>query len=91
MIGNLNLLNLSHRSIPAGTVLVYARPAVRFQELGAVPIRVEAVNLPNGGIDTALFGYCAAYVVQPLAVQVISVGGTTTAKTAAKKTAAPAS
>lgn len=73
VMGSLNLLTLSHRDIPARTVLVYAKPAVRFQELGAAPIRVEAVNLPNGGIDTALFGYCAAYVVKPEAVQVITV------------------
>ncbi len=42
-------------SLPAGTVLGGDRKAVDFRDTG--PIRVQAVNIPNGGVDIALFGY----------------------------------
>lgn len=42
-------------SLPAGTVLAGDRDAVDFRETG--PIKVQAINIPNGGIDLALFGY----------------------------------
>lgn len=38
-----------------GTLVAGDRRAVDFRETG--PIRVQAVNIPNGGIDIALFGY----------------------------------
>jgi hypothetical protein len=41
--------------LPAGTILGGDSEAVDFRETG--PIRVTAVNLPNGGIDLGLFGY----------------------------------
>lgn len=45
--------------VPAGTVVVGARPAATFYELNGSPIRVEAVELAKGGRDGALFGYYA--------------------------------
>jgi hypothetical protein len=45
---------------PADTVVVGAKPAATVYELPGVPIRVEALNIANGGIDTGLFGYIAA-------------------------------
>lgn len=45
--------------VPAGTVIVGARPAATFYELGGSPIRVEAVDLARGGHDGAVFGYYA--------------------------------
>ena len=42
-------------SIPSGTMLGADRNAVDFRETG--PFRVQALNIPNGGIDVALFGY----------------------------------
>lgn len=42
--------------IPTGTVLVGTRSAATFLELSP-PVRVEAVNVPNGGVDPGLFGY----------------------------------
>ncbi len=45
--------------VPAGKVVVGAKQAVTFYELGGSPIRVEAVNLAHGGRDAALFGYYA--------------------------------
>lgn len=47
----------------AGQVLVGARNAVTVHELGgASPIRVEAENIANGGIDAGVFGYYATNV-----------------------------
>jgi hypothetical protein len=42
-------------SLPAGTVLGADSNAVDFRETG--PFRVQAINIPNGGIDAAVFGY----------------------------------
>ncbi len=42
-------------SLAAGTMLGADANAVDFRETG--PFRVQAVNIPNGGIDVALFGY----------------------------------
>jgi hypothetical protein len=44
-------------SVPAGTVIGGMKGAGTFYELGGSPIRVEAVDVANGGIDEALFGY----------------------------------
>jgi hypothetical protein len=45
--------------VPAGTVYVGVRNAMDHRELPGSPIRVSAVNVPNGGIDDAVFGYRA--------------------------------
>ncbi|MFC4127389.1 hypothetical protein [Nocardia rhizosphaerae] len=45
--------------VPAGKVIVGAKPAATFYELGGSPIRVEAVELARGGRDAAVFGYYA--------------------------------
>jgi hypothetical protein len=42
-------------TLPAGTLLGADKNAVDFRETG--PFRVQALNIPNGGIDVALFGY----------------------------------
>ncbi len=47
----------------AGKVLVGSRDAVTVHELGGeAPIRVEAPNIPLGGIDTGVFSYAAVNV-----------------------------
>ncbi|MFD6394377.1 hypothetical protein [Nocardia sp. NPDC060259] len=45
--------------VPAGKVIVGAKPAATWYELGGSPIRVEAVDLARGGRDAAVFGYFA--------------------------------
>jgi hypothetical protein len=47
-------------SWPADTVIVGAKPAATVYELPGSPIRVEALNIANGGVDVGLFGYLAA-------------------------------
>lgn len=44
-------------SVTAGSVIAGMKGAGTFYELGGSPIRVEAVDVANGGIDEALFGY----------------------------------
>ncbi len=45
--------------VTAGTVVAGTRQAGRFRELSETPIRVEAINLANGGVDSGVFGYYA--------------------------------
>ncbi|MEB0161182.1 hypothetical protein, partial [Pseudomonas sp. AH2 (2023)] len=47
-------------ALPAGTVLGGDSDAVSLYETG--PINVNAINLPNGGVDFGLFGYWAQLV-----------------------------
>lgn len=42
-----------------GQIIVGTKPAVQFFELPGVPIRVEGLDVANGGVDLALFGYYA--------------------------------
>jgi hypothetical protein len=46
-----------HAGIADGDVVVGVRNAASWYELGSTPIRVEAVNVANGGIDVGAFGY----------------------------------
>lgn len=57
--GNLSGLSFgTHASIPAADVLVGTRNAATWYELGGgAPIRVDAVNVANGGVDVGAFGY----------------------------------
>jgi hypothetical protein len=47
-------------NFPDDTVVVGAKPAATVYELPGVPIRAEALNIANGGVDVGLFGYMAA-------------------------------
>ena len=57
-------------SLPAGTVIAGDRRAVKIAEVSP-PIRVQAIDLPRGGVDLGVFGYIAAMVVDPRAVVVL--------------------
>ena len=69
----------------AGMVLGGDRSAVSLWETG--PINVQAINLPNGGIDLALFGYHANMVHDPagLAKCAVTPGAGTQSSRTAKK------
>lgn len=49
-------------AVPAGQVVVGAKAAGTFKELGESPIRVEAVNVTQAGVDGGVYGYWAAYL-----------------------------
>lgn len=61
--GTLGFKLLPAPELTAGQVLVGASAAVTVHELGGeAPIRVEAENIANGGVDSGVFGYYATNV-----------------------------
>jgi len=50
---------VTHSGMTAGHVLVGVSNAMDYYELPGSPIRVEAVDMVNGGVDTGVFGYHA--------------------------------
>lgn len=56
--GNVGGLSFrTHAGLAATDVIVGTRNAATWYELSSAPIRVEAVNIANGGVDTGAFGY----------------------------------
>lgn len=55
-------------SLATDTVVAGDRRAARYFELPGSPIRAQAVNMPEGGIDVGVFGYAAAYITKPTAI-----------------------
>ena len=55
-----------------GTVLVGARESATSYELGGSPIRVEALDIANGGFDIGMFGYHAVHVGTPAALALVA-------------------
>jgi hypothetical protein len=55
--------------VPAGTVVAGNRNASEFKELPGSPIRVETVNIVNGGIDGGVFGYYATLLHEATGLQ----------------------
>jgi len=55
--------------VAAGTVIGGIKQASRWRELGDTPIRVETINITNGGIDGGVFGYYATEAVHDGGVQ----------------------
>lgn len=49
----------SDESVPAGTVLAGVKQAATVRTLPGSPVRVDAQNIANGGVDTGFFGYWA--------------------------------
>lgn len=49
-------------TLNAGETLVATKPAVTVHELGETPIRVEALDVARGGIDSGVFGYAAVNI-----------------------------
>jgi hypothetical protein len=55
--------------VPAGTVVAGNRNASEFKELPGSPIRVETVNIVNGGVDGGVFGYYATLLHDAAGIQ----------------------
>jgi len=55
-------------------VLVGAKNAIEFDELGSTPLQIDALELAKGGIDRALHGYLQTFVVR--AQSIVLVGET---------------
>jgi hypothetical protein len=68
-------------TLPAGTVLAGDKRATTHFEAAGSPLRVQAVNIPNGGIDIAVFGYAGDLLTdgKGLVKIVVGAGATRTA------------
>jgi hypothetical protein len=61
-------------NLPAGHILGGDRNAATYFEASPSPLRVQAVNIPNGGIDIAVFSYQAVLVNDPRGLVDVTVG-----------------
>jgi len=57
-----------------GEVLGWDRRAVTGYEASPLPIRVQAVNIPNGGIDLGVFAYTSTIVNDARGLALVTVG-----------------
>jgi hypothetical protein len=69
-----NMLARSYSTMPANTLIVGARSAAEFRELGGSPLRFDALELARGGVDRAFFGYFHTFVRKPAGIAVVTVG-----------------
>jgi len=59
-----------HIKVPAGQLVAGVKPAMKFRELPGTggkgsPIRVEALDVARGGVDSAVFGYVGISLERP--------------------------
>jgi HK97 family phage prohead protease len=64
---------LTSIGLTGAQVVIGSKSASRWHEF-ATPIRVQAVNVANGGIDLGVFQYYAGYVRNPQAVRTSTIG-----------------
>lgn len=64
---------LTSIGLTGAQLVVGSKNASRWHEF-STPIRVQAVNVANGGIDLGVFQYYAGYVRNPLAVRTTTIG-----------------
>lgn len=60
--------------LPANTVIGADRRAATYYEAAGSPIRVQAVNVPLGGIDLGVYGYHATLIHDETAIVSTTVG-----------------
>lgn len=70
-MANFRILPAPSSVLASDSVVVGAREAVTFYELGQTPIRVEAENIANGGRDIGVFGYYASVVNDAKAITLV--------------------
>lgn len=71
--GTIETFQIKPSSLPAyaGKVLVGAKDAATWFELSGSPVRVDTVNIANGGGQTGLFGYWATLINQPKGIALV--------------------
>lgn len=69
-----NFVIQPYSGLDDGTVLVGDRAAATSYELPGSPIRIEAENLAQGGVDEGFFGYHGVVINEPLALALVSDG-----------------
>lgn len=55
----------------APAVVVGAKQAIEFDELGSTPIQLDALDIAKGGIDKAVIGYLQTFIVRPESVVLV--------------------
>jgi hypothetical protein len=60
-------------TLDAGEVLAWDKRAVTTYEASPMPVRVQAVNIPNGGIDLGVFAYSSTIVNDARGVALVTV------------------
>lgn len=61
-------------AVAAGNVVAGVKPATTFYELPGNPIRVETVNIVNGGVDGGVFGYYATLLNNGKGLTKVTIG-----------------
>jgi hypothetical protein len=54
-------------------VVVGAKQAIEFDEIGETPIQLDALDIARGGIDKAVIGYLQTFVVRPESIVMVGV------------------
>jgi len=57
-----------HPEVPKGHIIAGVKNGATFRELGATPIRVQAQNIAQGGVDEGCFGYTGISMDKPGAI-----------------------
>lgn len=72
--GTLEGFKIIPSSLPAftGKALVGVKAAATLYELPGVPIRVDTVNISNGGLERGAFGYWAGLVHDPKSIALVA-------------------
>ncbi len=68
VLAGINVIPDPYGVLAADEVLVYAKPAARALELPGSPVRVNALDLVHGGVDSAFFGYIGIDIQRPEAI-----------------------
>jgi HK97 family phage prohead protease len=61
-------------SLTPATMIAGDRRCATFYEWKNPPLRVQAVNIPNGGVDLAVFGYTALIINDAASVATVTIG-----------------
>lgn len=69
-----HLSAFANHALPAGTVIAGDRRAATYYEAAGSPIRVQAVNVPLGGIDLGVYGYNATLIHDKTGIVRVNVG-----------------
>lgn len=46
-------------------VVVGAKQAIEFDEVGSTPVQIDAIDIAKGGVDKAVIGYLQTFIVRP--------------------------
>jgi len=71
--GNVDVVQGDTGIANSASAIVGADYAIEFDELGAQPIQIDALDIANGGLDRAVHGYLQTFIKRPEAVVHVGV------------------